>query len=198
MAVSFSDEVMRAMGFREFADGESLAATFSSVTVCEARGVNLPAGSAHVVAGTVANVAYRLAASPSVNQGCLALFDDAFAEDEDEWKKETKCQGPFVLVQLGPTAEHRCTTGRRKDEADGSTTTFDCFPAVRTELTQLEARALPAILTSLTCAFNEEARYVSLRKVARAAAGSTSDGVVVHDIRTVSYTHLTLPTSDLV
>ena len=29
MAVTFSDEVMRAMGFREFAVGESVAAAFS-------------------------------------------------------------------------------------------------------------------------------------------------------------------------
>lgn len=183
MAVTFSDEVMRAMGFREFAVGESVAAAFSSVTVYEARGIALATGTTHVTAGTVANVAYRLAASPSVNEGCLALLNDTFTDNEEEWRVEKKCQGPFVLVQVGPTAEHTCSNGRLKTEADGSTTTFDCFPAVRAELAQLETQALPAILSALTCALNEDDKYVVLRKVVRASAGRTSTGLLVRDIR---------------
>lgn len=201
MAVTFSDELMRAMGFREFAVGESVTATFSSVTVYEARGIALATGTTHVTAGTVAKIAYRLAASPSVNEGCLALFNDTFIENEEEWKTKTKCQGPFVLVQVGPTAEHTCGNGRLKAEADGSTTTFDCFPAVRAELAQLEARALPAILSALTCTLNEDGKYVALRKVERAAAGRTSTGLVVHDIRmefrAEGYTSYNLPLAGL-
>ena len=183
MAVTFSDEVMRAMGFREFAAGESVTAKFSSVTVYEARGISLAVESTHVAEGTVANVAYRLAASPSVNEGCIALLNDTFTDNEDEWKTETKCQGPFLLVQIGPSAEHTCGSGRLKTEADGGITTYDCFPTMRAEFAQLEARALPAILSALTCALNEDRRYVALRKVARAAAGRTTTGAVVHDIR---------------
>ena len=41
MTLRFSDEVMKAMGFRAFAEGEEIVATFSSVTVFEARGVTL-------------------------------------------------------------------------------------------------------------------------------------------------------------
>ncbi|MDX1725345.1 MAG: hypothetical protein R3355_19830 [Pseudomonas sp.] len=201
MAVTFSDEVMRVMGFREFAVGESVAAAFSSVTVYEARGIALATGTTHVTAGTVASVAYRLAASPGVNEGCLALLNDTFAENEEEWRAETKCQGPFVLVQVGPTAEHTCSNGLLKAEADGSTTTFDCFPAVRAELAQLEARALPAILSALTCTLNEGGKFVALRKVARATAGRTSTGLVVRDIRielrAEAYTSYNLPLAGL-
>lgn len=68
--------------------GESVAAAFSSVTVYEARGIALATGTTHVTAGTVANVAYRLAASPSVNEGCLALLNDTFTDNEEEWRVE--------------------------------------------------------------------------------------------------------------
>ena len=168
----------------------------------EARGITLAAESTHVAEGTVANVAYRLAASPSVNEGCIALLKDTFTDNEDEWKTETKCQGPFLLVQIGPSAEHTCGSGRLKTEADGGITTYDCFPTVRAEFAQLEARALPAILSALTCALNEDLRYVALRKVARAAAGRTNTGAVVHDIRmelrAEMYTAYNLPLEGLV
>lgn len=183
MAVRFSEALMRAMGFRELVAGESVIAKFCSVTVYEARGINLLAGTTHVSAGAVANVAYRLAACHNVNEGCLALLNDTFVENEGEWRSEIKCNGPFVLIQIGPTAEHACTSGQLKTEADGSTTTFDCFSVARTELAQLEARALPAIVSALTCKFNEEGRCVAFRKVASAASGRTSAGSVVHDIR---------------
>jgi len=183
MTITFSSEMMKAMGFREFGEPEALSASFYSVTVYEARGVTLPIGTTEVSVGTVAGVDYRLATSSSVNDACTALVSDVFADNEEDWKKENKCQGPFVLVQLGPTQEHKCTSGRIKIEEDGSATTYDCFPNVRTELAQLEARALAPIVSGLTCVLNEEARYVALRKVARASAGRTAAGSVVHDIR---------------
>lgn len=183
MTIAFSNEVMKAMGFREFEEGEAISASFSSVTVYEGRGVNVAPGTTEVSDGHVAGVEYRLAASASVNDGCNALLQDVFTDSEDEWRKANKCQGPFVLVQLGPTAEHKCISGRIKIEEDGSATTYDCFPSVRTELAQLESRALPPIVSALACVLNEEARYVALRKITRASAGRTSSGVVVHDIR---------------
>ena len=184
MTIAFSNEVMEAMGFREFAEAEEVSASFSSVTVYEARGVTLAPSSTEVSGGKVAGVDYRLAVSSSVNDACIALVDDVFTDNEEDWKKENKCRGPFVLVQLGPTAMHMCTSGRIKIEADGSTTTYDCFPSVRTELEQLESRALPPIVSALTCVLNEEeTRYVALRKITRASAGRTVAGVVVHDIR---------------
>lgn len=183
MTITFSNEVMQAMGFREFAEAEVISASFSSVTVYEARGIALAAATTEVFGGKVAGVDYRLAVGASVNAACTALVADVFADDEEEWKKETKSQGSFILVQIGPTQEHKCGTGRIKIEQDGSVTTYDCFPSVRTELSQLESRALAPIVSGLTCVLNEENRYVTLRKIARASAGRTASGVVVHDIR---------------
>lgn len=183
MTITFSNEVMQAIGFRDFAEDETVTATFSSVTVYEARGVNLPAGTTELSGGKVAGVDYKLAAGASVNDACSALIADVFTDNEDEWKKENKCQGPFVLVLLGPTQEHECTSGRIKFEEDGSATTYDCFPGIRTELALLESRALAPIVSGLTCVLNETARYVTLRKIARASVGRTTGGLVVHDIR---------------
>ena len=183
MAITLSDEVMQAMGFRKFAEGEAIAATFSSVTVYEARGITLPVGLVEVSDGRVAGLDYKLAAAASVNDACVALLADTFTEDEDAWKKENKCQGPFVLVLLGPTQEHKCTSGSIKYEEDGSATTYDCFPGVRMELAQLESRALAPIVSGLSCVLNEESRYVALRKITRASAGRTKDEIILHDLR---------------
>lgn len=183
MTLRFSNDVMKAMGFRAFMEGEEIAAAFTSVTVFEARGVALATGMTVVSDGTVTGVDYRLAVSPSVNDGCIALLNNAFVEDEDQWKKEEKCQGPFVLVQIGPTAELRCSSGSIKIEDNDDITTYDSFPNVRVELAQLEGRVLPPILSALTCVLNEEAHYVKLRKISRASVGRTPSGDVVYDVR---------------
>ena len=183
MTITFSNATMQAMGFREFAEAEAITATFSSVTVYEARGVTIPIDTAVASNGSVAGVNYKLAAAASVNDACIALIADTFTENEDEWRKENKTQGPFVLVLLGPSQEHSCKNGRIKLEADGSVTTYDCFPGVRLELAQLELRALAPIVSGLSCVLNEESGYVTLRKLARASAGRTKDGLLIHDIR---------------
>lgn len=182
MALAFSDEVMHAMGFRQFVAGETVVATFCSVIVYEARGIKILAGSTQVAAGVVANISYKLAVSVSVNDACRALINDEFADSEDDWKKETKSNGPFVLVLFGPTEEHTSAGSYLKDEVDGSITTYDSFPDVRVALAKIEANALPALLSALTCTFSEESRCVVFRKISRALAGNTSEGVIVHDL----------------
>lgn len=183
MSLTLSNQLMQAMGFREFAESETISASFSSITVFEARGITLGEGTTEVSQGIVAGANYRLAVGSSVNTACSALIADVFAENEEEWKQDNKSQGPFILVLIGPTQEHICGTGRIKKERDGSVTTYDCFPSVRVELSQLESRALPPIISGLTCVLNEENYYVVLRKLARVSFGRTASGVLVHDIR---------------
>ena len=183
MTASFSDDLLQAMGFCELLEAGDMSVPFVSLTVYEARGVALAQAAMEVSTGVVAGVAYRLAIGTSVNEACIALNADVFTENEEEWRKEKKSAGPFVLVQLGPTDEFQCSSGRAKTEQDGSVTTLDCFPGVRAELARLELRALPQIVTALTCVLNEEAQYVALRKIERACVGRTTAGIVVHDIR---------------
>lgn len=190
MTITFSDHAMQAMGFCRLVEADEISASFTSVTVYEARGVALAPGITEVSRGQAAGVDYRLAASASVNEACMALSADVYTDNEEDWKKKRKLVGPFVLVQLGPTDECRCISGRGKIEEDGSITTYDCFPSGRAELAGLEFRALPPIVSALTCVLNEEAYYVALRKIERVSVGGTTAGVVVHDSRMESRAEL--------
>ena len=174
---------MKAMGFRKYQEAEEISATFSSITVYEARGIALTPGVTQMSENQVTGFDYQLAVSASVNEACTALYGDNFTDNEEDWKKQNKTNGPFVLVQLGPTEEYKCINGFINIEEDGSITTFDCFPNAKEKLKHLEFKALPPIISALTCVLNDEARYVALRKIGRASVGRTIAGVVVHDIR---------------
>ncbi len=106
MTVTFSEEVMQAMGFRAIAAEEAMVASFKSVTVFEARGVNLEPGTTRTASDSVSQISYGIAISPSANEGCMALLGDAFTDDEEQWRTEHKCTGPFVLIRVGPTREY--------------------------------------------------------------------------------------------
>lgn len=174
---------MLAMGFRPFEVGESLTASFSSVSVYEARGIALQAGVTEVANGEVAGVKYRIAIGADLNDTCMALVNDLFVESENDWKREYQCSGPFVLIQLGPTKVQTITEGHIRTETDGSTTTFESFPDLKGDLAAFEAAALPPLLTSLTCFLGDPSRHLELRKVDRASTGRTDSGRAVHDIR---------------
>lgn len=183
MNINFFSAAMKAMGFRKLQDAEEISATFSSITVYEARGIALAPGVTEVIESQVLGFNYQLAVSASVNEACTALYGDNFTDNEEDWKKQNKTNGPFILVQLGPTGEYKCTNGHINIEEDGSVTTYDCFPDAKEKLKHLESKALSPIISALTCVLNEETRYVALRKIERASVGRTIAGVVVRDIR---------------
>lgn len=183
MTATFSAYALEAMGFRDLIDKGSLAASFMSVTIYEARGITLPDGFVHARQARVAGGNYRIALSKNVNAGCQCLIGDDFAESETEWQKEVNSAGPFVLIAVGPTDFIECEAGRIMRMPDGSLTTYDSFPSVRKILRSLEERVLPPVVATLTLALNEPERYVALRKLSRASAGRTADGSTVHDIR---------------
>jgi len=59
MTATFSTYALEAMGFRDLLSQGSLAASFMSVTVFEARGVTFPEGFADARRGRVAGASYR-------------------------------------------------------------------------------------------------------------------------------------------
>lgn len=183
MPLFFSPQVIKAMGFGPFGPGESVTAAFVSISVYEALGITLQPGVVEVASGTIAGVAYRLAVGAGLNDTCKALADDSYVEDEDSWKKDKHCSGPFALFQLGPTQPYTVTDGHIKTEQDGSTTTFDSFPGLRSELAALEAAALPPLLTSLNCLLGDPDRSIEFRKIDRISFGRTAADSVVRDIR---------------
>lgn len=183
MTATFSSYALESLGFRDLINRGSLAASFMSVTVYEARGITLPDGFADARQARVAGANYRIALSKSVNSGSQCLIGDDFAESESDWLKEVKAAGPFVLIAVGPTDFIECEAGRMMRMPDDSITTYDSFPGVRETLKSMEERVLPPVVATLTLALNEPDRYVALRKLARASAGRTPEGTTVHDIR---------------
>jgi hypothetical protein len=98
MTASFSAEIMRAMGFRPFAEGESVSASFVSLSVYETRGITLQSPSPLVNAGTVGKVNYSLGIGAALNDTCHAITGDTYVDDESAWTKEKGTNGPFLLV----------------------------------------------------------------------------------------------------
>lgn len=183
MTVSFSAEVMRAMGFRPFSDGESVAASFVSLSVYEIRGIAPQSPAPLVNAGTVAGVNFSIGIGAALNDTCHAVTGDAYVDDENTWTKEKGTNGPFLLVQIGPTPTYTVTTGQIKTESDGSLTTYESFPTLRSDLAALEAAALPRLVTSLSCSLAPPDQYLELRKLDRVSVGRTDIGQTVHDLR---------------
>jgi hypothetical protein len=183
MVTTLSTGFMTALGFRELAENQEICASFLSVAVYQIFGMELERGAGEPASGLVSGIPYRLAIGTSVNDGCLALCGDAFCENEDAWKDEYKCAGPFLLVQLGPTREYICKNGRAKLEDDGSTTTYDCFPEARNELEALQAKALPSIETATACVLSNDSHPVRLRRITTAIAGRDTTNSVIHDTR---------------
>lgn len=189
------------MGFKDLLTAGTLQASFMSVTVYEARGINPPDNVTEAVRSTVAGAEYRVAISKSVNAGCQALICDDFEESEEDWRKSVKSQGPFALIAVGPTDYFPCGEGRLMRTPVGALATYDCFPLARDALRALERRVLPPVVAALTCSLNQPDRYVALRKLGRAAAGRSPDGTTVHDIRMEMradvYTSYALPQTTL-
>ncbi len=171
------------MGFREAVAQGAIVASFTSVTVYEARGIVVPDGFSDVVQARVTGADYRIAIAHSVNAGCRELTGDDFDESEVEWCERVKSNGPFVLIAVGPTEFFECSAGRIMRHEDGSMTSYDSFPHVREALSALEQRVIPPVLVAMTCALNEPDCYVELRKLERASSGRCSDGTSIHDIR---------------
>lgn len=183
MTATFSVYALEAMGFRELIDKGDLKASFMSVTVYEARGVGVPEAFVHAREARVAGATYRVAVAKDLNVACRALIGDEFAESEDEWRKEVKSNGPFVLVAVGPTDFIDCEAGRMMLQPNGDLITYDSFGGLRDVLKALEQRVLPLVVASLTLSLSEPDRQVSLRKLTRTSAGRTPEGKTVHDVR---------------
>lgn len=183
MTASFSAKVMRAMGFRPFAAGESVSASFVSISVYEICGIALQSPAPLMNAGTVEEVNYNLCIGAKLNETCHALLGDAYVDDENAWMNEKGTNGPFLLVQIGPHQVYTVTTGQIKTESDGSLITYESFPMLRADLAAIEEEALPRLITSLSCSLTAPDQYLELRKLDRVIVGRTDIGQTVHDLR---------------
>jgi hypothetical protein len=146
MTATFSVYALEAMVFRDVIDKGAITASFMSLTVYEARGIVVPENFAEARQSRVAGSVYRVAFARDVNAGCRKLIGDDFAESEDEWRKEVKTTGPFVLVAVGPTDFIECEAGRMMREVDGSIATSSPRRGNTNENVEHSRRCLIAVL----------------------------------------------------
>ena len=140
-------------------------------------------GSTETAALTIKGHACKLAIAPKVNEASQALLSDDYAANEPQWQEEHKCSGPYALIAFGPTDEYTADTGQISQEADGSITTYDCFPIAKALLLGVGTEVLPELLTALTCNFFTPGRHFRVRPVDSVTYGITPEGITVHELR---------------
>lgn len=175
------------MKFQPIPEGSAVAARFYGATVYQIKGFVIEAGLPKLVRGVVQGETYTIATGATVNEASEALHGIRFAENEEDWRKDTRSAPPYLIVMVGPTSEHVSTGGHVREEGGGDITTMDAFPMVRSEISSCESRVLPPLITALTCAFNTGigGRNVYLQKVDRVLFGRTASGATVQDLKFV-------------
>lgn len=181
MAISLSPQVIESMGFRQIESGEVFVATFSSLHAFEIQGFTLEQGTIFTHDAQMQGHSYRIAVSTSVNSACHALLGDELVNDEPAWVKEHDCTPPYLLLLVGPTSEHGCKDGYVKID-DSGVTTIEAFVPATDELRSIEAKVVPAVLSALSCVFNNLSITVRLRFLSRDVFGWTVDDRILHDI----------------
>jgi hypothetical protein len=182
MTISVSEHFLEAMGLRSLSPSRPLAAMYHSLHVYEVQGFTLEAPSLEPISGAVAGLVYTLSVGSSLNAICLSLVQDDYTNSEEEWQKERRCTPPYLVVHLGPTAQHESIVSHAKEEGR-EITTYDSFPAAKAELKVVEDKILPPLLSALTCTFSSNASAVRFLPIDRAVFGITPDGRTVHDFR---------------
>jgi hypothetical protein len=191
MTIQLSEYVLERMGFKSLSPSRPLAAVFHSLHVYEVRGFTVEALSLEPISGTVAGVAYTISVGSSVNAVCLKIVEDDYTNSESEWQVAHKCTPPYLVVHLGPTTTHESIVSHAKEE-ERTITTYDRFPAVRTELKVLEDKVLPPLLSALASSFSTNDPAVRFLPTDRAVFGVTPDGRTVHDFRLTSSASLSI------
>jgi hypothetical protein len=182
MAITYSDQVMRAMGFHPFSDSEIVSAKFFSVHVYQMQGITVPADYLKSYPVKIADHQHPIAIGNSVNSLSRLLFNDDFTQDEEAWKRENNCAPPYLAIKYGPTCEHSVSNGWIKADDDGIST-FDSFRAAKAELEQLEEITLPSLTSALHSSFSAPNQYFQLKEINRVVVGITVKNDIVKDTR---------------
>ncbi len=178
--VQFSDRVKEAMGLRRLQDGESVRASFYFVQAFALEGVTVQ--STEVASMTINGHDCLLALSADVNAAAQALLSVNYIEEVEEWEREHRWTGPFLIAMLGPSCEYEIDDGFFRTESNGEVTTYDAFPKPRADLRKIAAEVLPELVTAVACQFNRPNNHLRFRPLESAVFGRTAQGGTVRDI----------------
>jgi hypothetical protein len=181
MALQFSEEVMRAMGFRPFRVDEVIKARFRLLKVFSIEGFTVTSTQKASTALNGRECAFAIAGR--VNEACRSLLCDDYTDDEAEWERERRCSGPYVLVSVGPTNYYEASSGHLKtDDSGRSVETFDSFREAQDYIRASAREVLPELTTALACSLAVPGKHFALRSVDECIVGTTPEGQTVHDI----------------
>lgn len=177
-----SNYALEAMGYSLIGPSEKLNAKFTRVDVFSIQGISLRAPVLPQMQSKMNGISFRMAMGASLNEVCMQLVDDNFAEDEGKWKRETQFLPPYLLLTFGPTKEFNCSATHCKEES-GAITTYDGFRDAKVELQEQYDAVVPPILTALSLCFSGDGSSVRFPHRATAIVGESIDGKKVYDWR---------------
>jgi hypothetical protein len=107
MAIRFSHEVIKSMGFSPVSTTEPIIASFHSLHVYAVQGLTLEGTLATVSRGALNGTAYSVGLCTSLNSLAQELINDNLADDEPSWAQEHPGWPDFVFAfhgneELGP------------------------------------------------------------------------------------------------
>lgn len=134
------------------------------------------------VVDNVRGIEFRMAFGTSLNEMSKRTVGDIFVDEEEQWKKDTQCIAPFLLLVFGPTGEY-VGSGTHAKEYDGTIETYDSFRGARSELQKQADALIPSLLTSLTLTFSKGRSPVRFLPCDSVVFGKSNDGREIVDFQ---------------
>lgn len=174
---------IEAMGFTEIPSGTKLEVYFNSAILYHIEGIIIN----DLLPESIRDLIYKhsdfsFAFGNSINDIFKALFNEAFVENEDDWKKKNNANPPFFVVIFGIKDPLICESGYWKKEKE-SILTYDGFPKAKQSLKEVEQKIIPSLISSLTAKLSKIHYPIRFKLITRKVFGKTTEGENLSDIK---------------
>lgn len=177
-----SDHVLQAMGFDKYPQGVTVKAKFHCIKIMQVNGLawtNLRSRFRRI---ELEGCSVTISIGNSINRMCDYVLGDRFTDDEQKWANEKSCSPPYVMLFFSLDEFSQRIASWHFTKGD-EIHTYQTFSSEKLDIKKLEAKIVPRIITSLSCALGSaSAEPVALSPVDIAYFGTTPDGTTVHDI----------------
>lgn len=173
------DQIWEDAGYARIEEGGRLRGRFYRLLIYHIEGfkIDLP------IVGPVSDVFeghhFTLAIGGSVNETCQTLVNDELVEDEAAWRKENNTIGPYLVLKIGPTDEHKLTATHFQKNGDEIWINGGCESATA-ELDRLQERVGPRLVCGLTIAFSSA--HTAFRLIEAVNYGRARSGERLRDM----------------
>jgi hypothetical protein len=181
--MQFSSYAIEKMGYSKYPDDDELPVKFAVQRIYSLQGITFEKESQLLKSDSFQfGPQCKIVIADSVNKAANDICGEDYVENEEEWVKEKKGRGPYLLVCFEESAEHILKGGYRQDKEE-HILTYDAFKDGKQEIKKWEAEELPSIITSLTVHFSEPDLHVKLVSLDRSVYGKTRDDKTLFDLK---------------